>query len=277
MENWKEKLCNSLNMRELDPSFFLEIAYMIVENLNLKDYVNEILICNDLYCHAEYDYNTKTIRLRKNDFSNEALDYCSLFNSLFHEIEHTKQYRLINEYGSFDSPFFRSVYAKQVDGLKKMQKALILYKSFKYQDYDDRANELYHFYPTEREAYYYGALNSYMFLKDILKLGSGIYSGAFEAFDITRYDNFVLMHLLLEGYEVDLINSKLVSPIEKIIPKSVSDTDRERLLNSEYLDDYDKLILGLPIEYEKYLLCCETVNVRGKIPKDIKQFVLSLK
>ena len=113
-------------------------------------------------------------------------------------------------------------------------------------------------------------LNATNFLNDILKFDTILLPY------IDKIYSCKLMQLLLRGYKTKLIKSKLVSPIEKIIPKNISDIDRRMLLDPEYLDDYDKLTLGLPIEYEKYLLCRDTLN-KGEVPKDIKQFILNIK
>lgn len=273
-DEYKEKIYNSIISGVVDYELFIEIAYIIVEDLNLKDYVKNISIdCLNFDVDGLYDRTNKKIIIERKDMqhiSSGGYYYYHLFEILFHEIEYAKQYKLCDECVSYLDGLVRG-HNYTLEEMKKIEKGCVLIESNKFSDNSKIRYALYHdFYPSEHEANYYGYLNTANFLNDILNFDTILLPY------IDKIYSCKLMQLLLKGYKTKLISSKLVSPIEKIIPKHIPDIHRRMLLDPEYLDDYDKLTLGLPIEYEKYLLCRDTLN-KGEVPKDIKQFVLNLK
>lgn len=275
MEKWKEKLYNSIVNGVVDYNLFIEIAYVIVEDLNLKDYVKNIsMACLNFGVDGLYDRTNKKIIIERKDMQYilhlGGYYYYYLFEILFHEIEHAKQCKLCDECVPYLDELVRG-HNYTLKEMKKIEKGCVLIESNKFSDNNKIRYALYHdFYPTEHEANYYAYLNTAKFLNDILKFDTILLPYTDKIYSCK------LMQLLLKGYKTKLISSKLVSPIEKIIPKHIPDIHRRMLLDPEYLDDYDKLTLGLPIEYEKYLLCRDTLN-KGEVPKDIKQFILNIK
>ena len=102
MNEYKEKIYNSIISGVVDYELFIEIAYIIVEDLNLKDYVKNIsVVCLNFGVDGLYDRTNKKIIIERKDMQYilhlGGYYYYHLFEILFHEIEHAKQCKLCDE------------------------------------------------------------------------------------------------------------------------------------------------------------------------------------
>lgn len=191
--------------------------------------------------------------------------YEKLFNTLFHEIEHAKENKLIDKYRNYYCKL-DSEYDFTLDEKKETAQIAAIILSNKMMSEKRIIYNIYHdLFPTEHAANYYGLVNSINFLAEMLPefketlLNPNIY-------------NYKLMLELLKGYRIKLLTRKLFSPVNIIINKDVKPYIKEMLLRDNELSNHERLILGLPIEKETYLKVYNDV-CNQNIQSDIKEYL----
>lgn len=267
MKKYSKELLDSVENNRYDEELFLVIAKEIIDDLDLNNYVKNISLSNLFQKNVggTYDGSNIEINTKKKEIS-MLYYYRALFDTLFHELEHVKQHKLMDLYDGYVKKL-PSDYVVTDDMLDMLTSIHLIGTSYKIIEKNEKMYMRNHdMFPTEREANFYGFINSSNFLADMLPeyknhlIHPNIY-------------NYRLMRILLNGYKIKLLNGKLVSPFERVLTKEIEPIIKEFLLENKFLNNYEKIIIGLPIEKDLFLqLYNETIN--GIIPLDIKKRIL---
>lgn len=268
MKKYKKELYDSIINEKFDEELFYAISDEIIKELELKEYVKNISLqtFDQIKCDGIYSNSDNDIKIRKD--INEKFTYFyyeKLFNTLFHEIEHAKENKLIDKYRNYYCKL-DSEYDFTLDEKKETAQIAAIILSNKMMSEKRIIYNIYHdLFPTEHAANYYGLVNSINFLAEMLPefketlLNPNIY-------------NYKLMLELLKGYRIKLLTRKLFSPVNIIINKDVKPYIKEMLLRDNELSNHERLILGLPIEKETYLKVYNDV-CNQNIQSDIKEYL----
>lgn len=168
--------------------------------------------------------------------------YKIMFWTLFHEIRHAKQFKLLDKYKNY----YLKLPKNHIYTLEEEKELITIYTFIVSNTIINENEKMYekkhNLFSTEHDANYYGCLDSSYFIRDFIPVIS------------TKTDtlkNFYLLCFLLEGYKVK-INGKLKSPYEQFSIKKYDYEFRDKILENNKLSNYEKLILGLPIDKKLY-------------------------
>ncbi len=231
----------------------------IVRNLNIKDpFVLNFTILETLLHELEHAYqfqfldNLKDSKSIKNvdDYEIALVSYTNIVNYLDHYMNNSKLKPLT-------SKVIRNL---ELDGLSKVDMADAI-KTF--------YNTNYNLDATERLA----EINAYTYVRDMIKT----YSSNEELFSNF---NQKLNIRLARGY--DYVNYKLLSPTYEYFKliglySIIKDLERFNKRNKKNLSDYDRLLLGIPLEVSKYMELIESVVDFDSDRENINDYILERK
>lgn len=239
MEEYRRNLINSICAEKFDRELFRAISTEIINQLNLSDYIKNIVLSNDLNKGYGGSYSYKgDIVINENQGTSDIITYYkAMFFTLFHEIRHIEQYKLIDKYYNYYSKLPKNhVYTLEEE--KEITKIHVFIISNIIKRKNERIYKKKHnLFSIEHDANYYGYLDSSNFLRDFFSVIS-------TKVDILK--NFYLLSFLIDGYKIK-INGKLKSPYEQIDYQF-----RDNIIKNNSLSNYERLILGLPIDKNLY-------------------------
>lgn len=239
MEEYRRDLINSICAEKFDRELFRAISTEIINKLNLSDYIKNIVLSNDLnkWYGGSYSYKGDIVINENQGISDIITYYKAMFFTLFHEIRHIEQYKLIDKYYNYYSKLPKDhVYTLEEE--KEITKIHVFIISNIIKRKNKRMYKKKHnLFSIEHDANYYGYLDSSNFLRDFFSVIS-------TKVDILK--NFYLLSFLIDGYKIK-INGKLKSPYEQIDYQF-----RDNIIKNNRLSNYERLILGLPIDKNLY-------------------------
>lgn len=241
--------------KEVDERFLKSIFEIVRDYKNLKKYLNEIKINNEMTLKGSYDWLSKNIEINLNKF-NKELESFKLFNAhemkiykyiyisrmVIHELEHANQKKIKEFDNSLESKILKYAEKNEEEYLKVLEnkdKISLLkeeYLSLKFLIHKKNYKKYYIYAPQERLAYIKSTSSSLNLAK------------SFEIEKIIDYENSILNLELINGY------MKLLNPTEyylkKINPKFNMWDEIENM--SKEISLKEKIILGLEINKEEY-------------------------
>jgi len=254
MNTYKKDWLDSVEKDNFNEELFLETAKNIVIWLDLDEYVKDIYFndSNRGKIGGTYNLYEKKIVINRYNytFTKDPTLYYNLvyFQTLFHELTHADQFKFLS-YCKNEEPTNKDRVRKNALSI-----SIVCKKNLNYRFKHD-------LFPVEHEANYHGLRLSISFLADLLP--THYIEELKESID---YD-YKLTKLLLNGYN-DYFFRGMTSPIEHILNKNIYDcpTIIENVLDDHFLNAYEKMILGLPINRNIYSSICNMAN--NKTPHD---------
>lgn len=250
MEEYKKDFEKSLSNNEYSEKLFVSIAENIVKSYELTDYVKKVLLLpiNSRDSVGYYDFKNIIIDYTKIECINLEYYYFDLFVTFFHELEHAKQKKLLDKFKLYYNKVI-SGYKLSDDEVKEYTKIHTLYISENtinnnYKIY----NKKHDLFPTEHEANY---MELYSTIKLMSSFSENIHDSNLEKILNFYNKNNILLLRLLRGYKNSAFGFK--SPVEQLGFRKIDKAVKEFMYKSELLSNYEKLILGLPIDKILYL------------------------
>ena len=236
---FRRDLLESIRNNEFNEELFLTMAYDIIEEYNLNNYVSSIKI-KDIEGKTRGKYsNKKEIEIRKRyDYViNLTHYYIELLLTLFHELEHADQKKLLDKNKTYYSKLpinydYTYEEAKEIIRIITIGNSRKLYASNRelYTKYHD-------LFSFEHEANYYSIINTTSYLKIIFP-------------ELHINDNYkkTQLQLLVSGYKINILDDRIISPVEEILLDRLSKEAKSFILENDVLSTEEKMILGLPVD-----------------------------
>ena len=253
MEKIKDSLKRVLSKEIIDKDTILELMLLEIEKYKLSDYVKNIEFTDLKGCLGIYTddgiIKLDIDKIINQDFiKNGAFVYKLelLLNIVYHELEHVKQNKFFLEY---PNRFLDITGSKEYGRYLSIKYSLLIQDNF---------NEYYfkhQYVPIEHEANYWGIYKS---LELITSLSSELYDKynrrvSFNPDCYLSFKDYILLSKLLVGYEQSLIRRKVISPSQRFSGKILDKKEKEYFLFENKLDDFNRLLLGLPLDKNIYL------------------------
>lgn len=260
---FKERYLDSVKKGTIDLEFICLIIEEEIKKNNLKEYIRKITYYEETgNCLGTYDSESKTINIdpkllnvqsynMENHIANNVQNiFSKLLNTIYHEITHAKQEKMFHKYNTYYCKLhdFKNLDKEELDELVIIHSlGLTLRHSEK--DYDN----LHNLFPCEREANF---LAAYKVIN--LECEYDLYTKK-EELEKLKY----LAKILLADYKKNILG-RIECPFEKLLNNKMNKEIVDFIFGNK-LDNYQRLIYGLPIDRE----CMNEIIIFKNFPKQL--------
>ena len=247
------KLFNqSIENKNIDKNILKIILKNTIKKEKLEDYVKKVIFLrkrNNML--GQYNYENKLIIINEYSINKLTKDnilfrYELLFQTIYHELEHAKQHKLVNENyilnildssKNFTYNVSNNIYLKSIVEQRSMTIAGLRSIIYYYKNHD--------FFSHEHEANFFGKYKSLKQLSQLSKKVNSYYSD-------NTIRNKELAEQLLIGYKINKKTNELISPTDRVNSLKIMKKYKELLEKHSSFNNFEKLLLGLPVKKELY-------------------------